>query len=230
MGRLSKPPEVRRPGGARLGFRRPPRRHDLRSRTGRDLPLRIGRGQGSARVRARRADRHLGLRLLPPRRRAQGRRRPPQRAQRAPFTVTYRLRHRSDRYVCSGRKIAYEALSRFPGDPSHTPDRWFDDAWRIGLGIPLELLAARVAAGALSRLPDDVGLSINASPPVVSAQGFLQCLGAGVDRVAVEVTEHLRVDDYEEIRLKLSPLREAGGQIAIDDFGAGYASLHTSSR
>jgi len=46
----------------------------------------------------------------------------------------------------------------------------------------------------------------------------------------VEVTEHLRVDDYEEIRLKLSPLREAGGQIAIDDFGAGYASLHTSSR
>ena len=41
----------------------------------------------------------------------------------------------------------------------------------------------------------------------------------------MEVTEHLRVNDYEDVRLNLSPLRAAGGQVAIDDFGAGYASL-----
>jgi len=208
----------------------------------------------------------------------------------APFTITYRLRHKSDHYVwvettnriiteggevveilcctrpapqresvdtmddeerdacvrrvngilaneairpvyqpivelASGRTIGYEALSRFPGDQAHTPDRWFDDAWRVGLGIPLELLAARLAAAALPRLPAEVGLSINASPPAVAAQGFLQCLGGDVKNVAVEVTEHLQVGDFDEMRLKLAPLREAGGQVAIDDFGAGYASL-----
>ena len=125
----------------------------------------------------------------------------------------------------TGRAIAYEALARFPGDPAHTPDRWFDDAWRVGLGIPLELLAVRVAATALPRLQPGVGLSINASPPAVAAQGFLQSLGDDVDRVAVEITEHLRVDDYEEVSMKLAALRKAGGQVAIDDFGAGYASL-----
>jgi len=123
------------------------------------------------------------------------------------------------------RRIGYEALSRFPGDPAHTPDRWFEDAWRVGLGIPLELLAVRLAATALPRLRNGAGLSINASPPVVAAQGFLPCLGNKVDRVAVEITEHLRVDDYEEVKLKLASLRRAGGQVAIDDFGAGYASL-----
>jgi EAL domain-containing protein (putative c-di-GMP-specific phosphodiesterase class I) len=125
----------------------------------------------------------------------------------------------------TGRTIALEALSRFPGDPAHTPDRWFDDAWQIGLGIPLELLAARLAAAALPRLPENIGLAINASPPTVAAQGFMQCLGNKVERVAIEVTEHLRVDDYGEMGMKLSTLREAGGQVAIDDFGAGYASL-----
>jgi PAS domain S-box-containing protein len=125
----------------------------------------------------------------------------------------------------TGRAIAYEALARFPGDPAHTPDRWFDDAWRVGLGIPLELLAVRVAATALPRLQRGVGLSINVSPPAVAAQGFLQSLGDDVDRVAVEITEHLRVDDYEEVSMKLAALRKAGGQVAIDDFGAGYASL-----
>jgi PAS domain S-box-containing protein len=125
----------------------------------------------------------------------------------------------------TGRTIGFEALSRFPGDPAHTPDRWFEDAWRVGLGIPLELLAVRVAATALPRLGPGVGLSINASPPAVAAQGFLQSLGDDVDRVAVEITEHLRVDDYEEVGMKLASLRKAGGQVAIDDFGAGYASL-----
>lgn len=125
----------------------------------------------------------------------------------------------------TGRPIGYEVLSRFPGDPAHTPDRWFEDAWRVGLGIPLELLAVRIAATALPRLRRGVGLSINASPPAIAAQGFLQCLGGDVDRVAVEITEHLRVDDYGEVRMKLAALRKAGGQVVIDDFGAGYASL-----
>lgn len=123
------------------------------------------------------------------------------------------------------RVIAYEALSRFPGDPARGPDRWFAEAWDVGLGIPLELMAVRIAAGALPRLPDDVSLSVNASPPTIFSGRFLSCFGEDADRVTVELTEHRHVDDYEGFTSMLGPLREAGGKVAIDDFGAGYASL-----
>ena len=125
----------------------------------------------------------------------------------------------------TGQVIAYEALSRFPAEPERGPDRWFGEAWDVGLGIPLELLAVRIAARALPQLPDDVSLSVNASPPTVFSERFISCFGASPDRVTVELTEHLKVDDYAGFTSKLGPLRAAGGRVAIDDFGAGYASL-----
>ena len=125
----------------------------------------------------------------------------------------------------TGRVVACEALSRFPGDPALTPDLWFGEAWEVGLGVPLELLAVRKAAEALSRLPESVGLSVNVSPPAVSAEGFLPIFADSVGRVTVELTEHLQIQDYRGFVAALGPMRRAGGQIAIDDFGAGYASL-----
>jgi PAS domain S-box-containing protein len=124
----------------------------------------------------------------------------------------------------TGRPSAIEALSRFPGDSSLTPDRWFAEAWEVGVGVPLELLAVRKAAEAISRLPDDVGLSVNASPPTVASDAFVACFDSA-DRVTVELTEHLQIRDYRSFADAIQPMRQAGGQIAIDDFGAGYASL-----
>jgi PAS domain S-box-containing protein len=121
--------------------------------------------------------------------------------------------------------IAYEALSRFPGNGARGPDTWFAEAWDVGLGIPMELLAVRTAAAALRHLPDDVMLCINASPPTIFSEDFLQEIGDDAHRVKVELTEHLHVEDYERFTSRLVPLREAGVEIAIDDFGAGYASL-----
>jgi PAS domain S-box-containing protein len=124
----------------------------------------------------------------------------------------------------SGEPVALEALSRFPGDPSLTPDRWFGQAWEVGLGVPLELLAVRRAARALPSLPAGVSLSVNASPPTVSSDAFLRSFTAA-ERVTVELTEHLQIQDYRSFASALHPMRQAGGQVAIDDFGAGYASL-----
>jgi len=125
----------------------------------------------------------------------------------------------------SERVIAYEALSRFPGDPARGPDRWFAEAWDVGLGVPLELLAVQIAGRALAEIPAGIGLTVNASPPTVFADGFISCFGEDAGRVTVELTEHLHVDDYEGFSARLSSLRTAGGTVAIDDFGAGYASL-----
>ena len=126
--------------------------------------------------------------------------------------------------LADGRVIAYEALARFPGDPGHTPDRWFADAWHVDLGIPLELLAVRTALAALPLLPADVALCVNVSPETVATSGFRDALGDAADRVIAEITEHRRLEeaDFEQ---RLAPLRAAGGRVAIDDFGAGHASL-----
>ncbi len=124
----------------------------------------------------------------------------------------------------SGRVVAYEALARFPGSPTHSPDRWFADAWQVGLGIPLELLATRAAVRALPHLPRRVALTINASPVTVATDAFRDALGEDAERVVVEITEHQEIAD-DAFHLKLAPLRAAGGKVAIDDFGAGYASL-----
>lgn len=123
-----------------------------------------------------------------------------------------------------GRVVAYEALARFPGQPAHATDRWFADAWHVELGIPLELLAVRAALATLPRLPEDVALSVNVSPETVATPDFLEAIGESAERVIVEITEHRRLDD-DGFASKLAPLRALGGRIAIDDFGAGYASL-----
>jgi PAS domain S-box-containing protein len=123
-----------------------------------------------------------------------------------------------------GRVVAYEALARFPGEVAHTPDRWFADAWSVGLGVPLELLAVRAAARALPHLAPGVGLAINASPTTVATHGFRRALGDAISRVVVEITEHRKLEE-DGFLLKLAPLRAAGGRVAIDDFGAGHASL-----
>jgi len=122
------------------------------------------------------------------------------------------------------RVIAYEALARFPGDPAHTPDRWFADAWQVELGIPLELLAVRAAIDALPLLPPGAALCVNVSPETVATPGFRDALGDAAKRVIAEITEHRRLGeaDFEQ---RLAPLRAAGGSVAIDDFGAGHASL-----
>jgi EAL domain-containing protein (putative c-di-GMP-specific phosphodiesterase class I) len=125
----------------------------------------------------------------------------------------------------SGRPIAYEALSRFPGDDAYTADRWFADAWEFGLGVELELLAARVTAEALPELPPQVALCINASPAAIATDQFLPYLRGQVNRVVVELTEHFAIEDAAEMRSGLRPLRTEGARAAIDDFGAGYASL-----
>ncbi len=44
-------------------------------------------------------------------------------------------------------------------------------------------------------------------------------------RVVVEMTEHAPVHDYDALTAALDPMRERGVRVAVDDAGAGFASL-----
>jgi EAL domain-containing protein (putative c-di-GMP-specific phosphodiesterase class I) len=95
----------------------------------------------------------------------------------------------------------------------------------VDLGIDLELVAARRALRALDRLPAPLYLSVNLAPATILAAGFIQTFGPVADRLVIEVTEHAPVHDYDALDHVLEGFRGAGGRLAVDDAGAGFASL-----
>ncbi|WP_432484506.1 sensor domain-containing phosphodiesterase [Kineococcus esterisolvens] len=123
----------------------------------------------------------------------------------------------------TSQPVGAEALSRFPAGTA-TPDAWFADAATVGAGADLELRAVRTALTGLPHLPGFV--SVNLSPTTLTEPGFVRALaGVPLDRVVVEITEHAAIDDYAGLLAALAPLRAAGLRVAVDDTGAGYASL-----
>jgi EAL domain-containing protein (putative c-di-GMP-specific phosphodiesterase class I) len=125
----------------------------------------------------------------------------------------------------AGDVFAYEALARFPMEPYRPPSAWFADAAEVGLGVELELAAIESAIAEIDGLPEGVRLAINVSPLTALSPHFFNVLAPRANRVIIEVTEHERVEDYDALNEALAPLRALGASIAIDDVGAGFASL-----
>jgi EAL domain-containing protein (putative c-di-GMP-specific phosphodiesterase class I) len=125
----------------------------------------------------------------------------------------------------SNECIAYEALSRFPDDVDWTTSEWFATARDLGEGAALELAAIRAALGHLDRIPPETALAINVSPAVAVTDEFFQLAAPFAYRLIIELTEHEPVDDYATVVDALDDLRHLGARIAIDDVGAGFASL-----
>jgi len=126
----------------------------------------------------------------------------------------------------NGRIAGLEALSRFSLEPKQGPDRWFAEAGDLGLVVELEMAAARAAFQHLHQLPPGAYLSVNLSPESVASPMFSTIfLQAPVEGVVVEITEHAPVGDYVALADALREFRERGGRLAVDDAGAGFASL-----
>ncbi|GAA2701411.1 hypothetical protein Apa02nite_053640 [Actinoplanes palleronii] len=122
--------------------------------------------------------------------------------------------------------VAYEALARFHKDDFSSPDHAFTAAAEAGLGIELEFLAMQRALASLDGVPAGTYLSTNLSVEALLDAQVQQTLLANAHRmIAVELTEHTQVHDYPQLVAVTERLREAGILIAVDDAGAGFASL-----
>lgn len=149
------------------------------------------------------------------------------------------------RLLESNELIGYEALARFGDDD---PAKWFADAIDNGTSFELEMTAADIALDHLPDLPSDLYLAVNFSPSVVMTAGFtMRLCRHDLSRVVLELTEHDPVHDYAAMRAVLGPLRagganvctpvgpasnksravegESGMRLAVDDLGAGWASM-----
>ncbi len=122
-----------------------------------------------------------------------------------------------------GRPVGFEALTRFAdGTP---PDEQFRAAAVQGLGAELEAATLLAALGAARGLPASAWLSVNVSPPFVLAGEPLRTILRGAPRpIVLEVTEEQVIADYPAFRAALASLG-GGFRLAVDDAGAGFASL-----
>jgi EAL domain-containing protein (putative c-di-GMP-specific phosphodiesterase class I) len=127
--------------------------------------------------------------------------------------------------IHDGRCLGVEALSRFPAEYGTTLEI-FEAAYRVGLGLPLERLALGRAVGVLPLLTPDRYLSVNLTPEVVHALSWaVERQTELMPNLVLEITEHAAVQSYGQLRDTLKLAREMGLRLAIDDAGAGYASL-----
>ena len=125
-----------------------------------------------------------------------------------------------------GTPVGFEALARFGAEPVRGPVEWFADAAEVGLGIDLELAAMRLALDRIDDLPADVYVSINVGPDTLVTPAAAALLeSAPCSRIVLETTEHAPIADYEALRRALGKFRKGGGRLAVDDAGAGFASL-----
>jgi PAS domain S-box-containing protein len=130
--------------------------------------------------------------------------------------------------VDSGAAAGYEALSRFDAEPAQGPDKWFADAERVGLGVELDCLAVRAALSSAARLPREAYVSVNTTPETVRSGRLADLVRAApvaADRIVVEITEHVSVEDYHALHEPLRVLRALGVRLAVDDAGSGFASF-----
>jgi EAL domain-containing protein (putative c-di-GMP-specific phosphodiesterase class I) len=126
----------------------------------------------------------------------------------------------------AGLVVGVEALARFMVHADWGPRGWFEEAEALGLRVELEQTALAQALAVIDRLPAHWWLAANLSPGAIISEGVMRRLEhPQASRIVVEITEHAQVADYGELLRAVGDFRSRGGRLAIDDAGAGFASL-----
>ncbi|HSS05629.1 MAG TPA: EAL domain-containing protein [Rhodanobacteraceae bacterium] len=126
----------------------------------------------------------------------------------------------------SGMVVGFEALARFHDSLSKSPDRWFGEALQADLSFELEMAVMGKALASLSQLPRNTYIALNVSPQTAASPELARlCARHAADRIVLEITEHSSVEDYLVLGERARALRDMGVHLAIDDAGAGFASL-----
>lgn len=131
--------------------------------------------------------------------------------------------------LTSGAVAGYELLSRFIGPWRAPPDAWFAAADHWGFNGVLQARVLRMGIAARSTLPPDTFLTVNVDPHLLADDDVADALTRSPDlsRFVLELTEHTRTSPGARSLAVLAHVREAGGMIAMDDAGTGYAGLST---
>jgi diguanylate cyclase (GGDEF)-like protein/PAS domain S-box-containing protein len=149
---------------------------------------------------------------------------------RGEFEVYYQPIHdlKADQIIC------FEALVRWnhPLRGIIPPGDFIALAEVTGLIIPVGDWVLRTACMDAARWSQPVRVAVNLSPAqfknrnlVTSVIAALSASGLAADRLELEITESVLLQDGETTLATLDKLRDLGVRISMDDFGTGYSSL-----
>src|SRR5262249_40648401 len=129
---------------------------------------------------------------------------------------------------------AFEALLRWnhPQRGLISPADFIPIAEETGLIIPLGEWVLRRACLETAKWPASIKVAVNLSPSQLKSRNLtevvidaLETSGMAANRLQLEITETVLMQNTFNTLATLEKLRALGVQIALDDFGTGYSSL-----
>ncbi len=136
--------------------------------------------------------------------------------------------------LATTRPVAVEALLRWRRTDGGVvmPDTFIPIAEELGLIRELGEWVVATACGAIDGFGRDLRIAVNVSPRQLREAGFSAAVqrllaetGLNPDRLELEITERVLMDDTPETADNLRMLCDLGVRLSIDDFGTGYSSL-----
>jgi diguanylate cyclase (GGDEF)-like protein len=132
-----------------------------------------------------------------------------------------------------GGLVGFEALLRWPeGWEPQLPATFIPVAEEAGLIIPIGTWVLKTACSAAAAWTKPLRIAVNLSPLQFSngdivgvVDEALKSSGLDPERLELEVTESLWLQNTDTVLDQLTQLRSRGISIALDDFGTGYSSL-----
>jgi diguanylate cyclase (GGDEF)-like protein/PAS domain S-box-containing protein len=134
----------------------------------------------------------------------------------------------------TGQITSCEALIRWhhPQRGMIAPLEFIPLAEETGLIVPLGEWVLRQACAEAVRWPKQVTIAVNVSPAQFKSRNLVQAVAGALadsklpaERLELEITELVLLQENEGAFAVLHQLRDLGIRIAMDDFGTGYSSL-----
>ena len=136
--------------------------------------------------------------------------------------------------LANNKIVSFEALLRWhhPTRGLVSPAEFIPIAEETGLIVSLGEWVVRTACAEAATWPDDIQVAVNLSAVQVAngnlvnvVVGAIAAAGIRPNKLELELTESVLIQNTSVNRATLKSLHELGVQFAVDDFGTGYSSL-----
>jgi diguanylate cyclase (GGDEF)-like protein len=199
------------------------------------------RGADIALYRAKREGRHRAVQFSPEMlEELEARREIEQTIRRAVETKSFELHFQPLWNVASRRLAGFEALLRLPDQDGRliSPAAFIPIAEQIGLIGSIGAWVIEEATRVASLWPSHLTIAVNLSPmqftPAHETDGTVAGIvrkalarsGLAAERLELEVTEGLLLENSDAVLNELRKLKQMGVSLVMDDFGSGYSSLN----
>ena len=141
--------------------------------------------------------------------------------------------------MLEGTIMGFEALSRGPrGSGLESADVLFGAATANNLLVELDRLCRKRALLSSTRIPSNGKIFVNTLPATMRDPQFrgkalidsLDKAQVAPDRIVIEITEHLVIENYAIFRDTMAYFTDLGMSFAVDDVGAGYSGLESIAK